>query len=286
MDDKEKKEKYIGIIVAVHEEERILKSLLSNWTTEMISGMRCGVAYWYSQPVAVLVSGQGEDKARDACRAMIRRFQPRFVLSAGFCGALQKGIKVGDIVVSRRIYRGVDILEAQGRGEKTLAGVRSWQPSQNALELAKHAGFAYKNLQVEQKRFTSNMRSCWEEITVTASRVISRPNEKKTLGKESGAASVDMESAAVAEIMSVAAIPWLAIRAVSDDVEFNMPMDFNSLKNSEGGIDYTAVLKSALKKPALIPGLVRMGINCQKASDSLCLYLQYLLNDLTGSGRL
>lgn len=284
MDDK--KVKHIGVIVAEHEEEKILKALLSDWTTDIVSGIRCGVAYWYSQPVAVMVSGQGEDKARSACRLMIRHFQPRFLLSVGFCGALQKGVKVGDIVISRRIYRQSDILEAQGRGEENLERVRSWEPPKGALEVAKHAGFSYKNLQIDQKRFTSNMRSCWEEITLTTNRIVNNPKDKKLMGKESGAASVDMEGAAIAEIMNAADIPWLAVRSVSDDVDFSMPIDLNRFKNSAGGSDYMAIIKEALRQPASIPGLLRLFLNAQKASDSLRLYLQYLLNDLTGSGSL
>ncbi len=278
------KAKYIGVVVAVTEEFRLFKSLLDDWSSENVSGMRCGVANWYSQPIAIMVSGQGEDNARKACQAMIRQFQPRFVLSTGFCGALQRGIKAGDIIISQRIYRESDILEAQANGETALDGVRSWQPPQNVFEMAKRAGTEYKNLQIQQKRFTSNMRSCWEYSTITSRRVISRPADKKNLGKETGAAAVDMESAAVAEIMSVARIPWLAIRSVSDTVDFQLPMDFNRFKNTKGGIDYMPIVLEALKNPKTIPGLVRLGYNSYTASESLRIYLQYFLNALTGGG--
>lgn len=53
--------------------------------------------------VAVRVSGVGRAAARTAALTLIDEVRPERVIAAGFCGALDPGLKVGDIVVSPRI---------------------------------------------------------------------------------------------------------------------------------------------------------------------------------------
>jgi adenosylhomocysteine nucleosidase len=53
--------------------------------------------------VAVRVSGVGRAAARAAALRLIDEVRPDRVFAAGFCGALDPGLKAGDIVVSPRI---------------------------------------------------------------------------------------------------------------------------------------------------------------------------------------
>ncbi len=53
--------------------------------------------------VVVRVSGVGQDAARAAAQRIIDDVQPGRIIAAGFCGALDPALKVGDIVVSPRI---------------------------------------------------------------------------------------------------------------------------------------------------------------------------------------
>jgi len=45
-------------------------------------------------------SGMGTDKAGVTAEDIIRDFKPDLIISAGFCGALSKDLKIGDVVVS------------------------------------------------------------------------------------------------------------------------------------------------------------------------------------------
>lgn len=53
--------------------------------------------------VAVRVSGVGRAAARAAALKLIDEVRPTHVIAAGFCGALDPALKIGDIVVSPRI---------------------------------------------------------------------------------------------------------------------------------------------------------------------------------------
>lgn len=267
---------YIGVVVAVPAEASILKGILTNWTSGHLGNRRSALAYWMSQPVVVVVSGQGEDNAREACQAMFRQYHPRLVLSLGYCGGVQVGPRAGDIVISNKVVRESDVLTAQENGDKELTTVRSWQPDSSVWELVQQANQEYRQAQELRGVLPCNIKSCWEDTTVTSNRVVSRSQDKFALGKLSQALAVDMESAMVAEMMSVAGIPWLVVRAISDDVSADMPLDFGKFSDAKGAPQYGAIIKELFHKPALIPGVMRLGLNSQKANSSLREYLQYL----------
>lgn len=276
---------YIGVVVAVPDEESILKGILNNWTSGHLGNRHCGLAYWMSQPVVVVVSGQGEDNAREACQAMFRQYHPRLVLSVGFCGGVQVGPRAGDIITSAKIVRESDVLTAHEKGDKELASVPCWLPESHIWELAQQANLDYREAQELRGVLPGNIKSCWEDTTVTSNRVVSRSQDKFALGKLSQAIAVDMESAIVAEMMSVAGIPWLVVRAISDDVSTDMPLDFGKFSDAKGCPQYGAIIKELFHKPALIPGCMRLGLNSQKARSSLREYLQYLFKYCSEFGK-
>jgi len=50
--------------------------------------------------IALVRCGMGKKKASQAAERIIKDFHPEVIVSAGFCGALVEGLKVGDIVTS------------------------------------------------------------------------------------------------------------------------------------------------------------------------------------------
>jgi len=71
---------------------------------------------------------------------------------------------------------------------------------------------------------------------VTVPRVLCRASEKAALGAETGAIGLDMESAAVGEAAQERHIPFLSVRAVSDLVDEDLPLDFNVFLKPGGWI--------------------------------------------------
>lgn len=68
----------------------------------------------------VVISGIGRSMARLAAQTAVKRFQPRLVISAGFCGALVPHLAVGDIIASPRIVT-VNELVATPESKRQLA---------------------------------------------------------------------------------------------------------------------------------------------------------------------
>jgi hopanoid-associated phosphorylase len=60
--------------------------------------------------------------------------------------------------------------------------------------------------------------------TLAASRhVLTSAAAKRTLARDTGACAVDMESGAIAEVAERMGLPFLAVRAISDPIEFSPP---------------------------------------------------------------
>jgi adenosylhomocysteine nucleosidase len=102
-----------------------------------------------------------------------------------------------------------------------------------------------------------------DRVAVTAA-------EKRELRVRTGAAAVDMESAAIARKAADWRIPFHIIRAVSDIAEEDMPLDFNAYRGPDGRFSRTRIALAALARPLTrVPALLRLDRNCRIAAESL-----------------
>ncbi len=91
---------------------------------------------------------------------------------------------------------------------------------------------------------------------------ITTPREKHALFENFGVATVDMESAGVATFATSAGVPFLAIRAVADPVNGNIPQAALAGILPDGRTSAIPVLRSLLRAPHHALALVKL------ASDS------------------
>jgi adenosylhomocysteine nucleosidase len=101
-------------------------------------------------------------------------------------------------------------------------------------------------------------------------RVAVTAGEKRVLRESTGAAAVDMESAALARKAGEWAVPFYAIRAVSDTALEDMPLDFNAYRGNDGRFSRSRIAMAALARPfSRVPALLRLDRNCRIAAESL-----------------
>jgi adenosylhomocysteine nucleosidase len=102
-----------------------------------------------------------------------------------------------------------------------------------------------------------------DRVAVTAS-------EKSSLREKTGAAAVDMESAAIARKAAEWGVPFYTVRAVSDRASEDMPLDFNAYRDSAGRFSRARIALAAMARPfTTIPALLRLDRNCRIAAESL-----------------
>lgn len=208
----------------------------------------CGPA-WLS--VLVVETGMGSAATRRTLDwlagppALVKvAYRPKLVLSVGFCGALQDGLAVGDVVLATEV---VD--EAGNHWPSTWPGSLppgKWEP------------------QLHPGRI------------VTTGQLVNDSQEKRGLGERHQAMAVDMEAAEIARWCCLREIPCGCVRAVSDDVNTRLSPALASMV-SGGHASPWRVLAAVARRPRLVGELWRLARNTRIAARQLGLALGELL---------
>jgi len=200
----------------------------------------CGPA-WLS--VLVLETGVGPLRTERAARWLLDRpklgkvaYHPKLVLSAGFCGALQDGLRVGDVVVATEVVNGAgDCWPTTWPGELPPG---RWQPP------------------LQRGRLLS------------VNRLVSTPEQKLSLGLEHGALAVDMEAATLAQWCRRMEVPFGCVRAVSDEATMRLSPRLVSLV-STGRVSPWRLPLALAAAPTLLGEVWRLAKNTRVAAEQL-----------------
>jgi adenosylhomocysteine nucleosidase len=95
----------IAIVAAL---EREVRPLVKNWqvSDQQHDGRR--FRFFRHDDIVVVCGGIGAAAARRAAEALIAVFRPGLIYSAGFAGALDPGLKVGDLMHPQRVVNAGD----------------------------------------------------------------------------------------------------------------------------------------------------------------------------------
>jgi adenosylhomocysteine nucleosidase len=195
--------------------------------------------------IAGVQCGMGPEQARNATQALLDGHTPKWIISAGFSGALQPDLKVGDIVV------GNSLVDAEGR-ELSIDVQMAPNPAAGL-----HVG------------------------RLLASRGIVRAvAEKRALGEKHAALAVDMESLAVAQACRDAKVRCLVTRAISDDMSADLPAEILTLVGETGTVRLGAALGAIWKRPGSVKEMWRLRELAMTASERLAGFLEGIITQL------
>jgi adenosylhomocysteine nucleosidase len=99
--------------------------------------------------------------------------------------------------------------------------------------------------------------------------VVAGQAEKRRLGRETGAAVADMESAAVAAVAAASGLPFAVLRAICDPAGRALPPAALVALDASGRIALTRVAWSVLTMPAQIPALLALAREAAVARRAL-----------------
>ena len=108
-----------------------------------------------------------------------------------------------------------------------------------------------------------------EGVLAASNAVLSTAKAKLELGRSAGACAVDMESGAVAEAAARAGIPFLAVRVISDAVEFSPPAVLLNAVRPDGSADLSRLLPLLLRGVVTLPVLLRLAKESRAACSTL-----------------
>jgi adenosylhomocysteine nucleosidase len=201
---------------------------------------------WEGIELTVVLTGAGPRQARDAAASIpwMEWEEAGLCISAGLVGALRPEYLLGDLLAARSVL--------------TAAGSEpAVESDADLIALAGRCGARIVN------RF------------LTAGQVVGTAKEKQRLGELADA--VEMESFELLKEASVRGIPAVAVRAVSDTVEEDLPLDMNQVFTEAGQVSIPRVLGQVVRHPQALPGLVRLGRRSQDAAESLACFLDVYL---------
>lgn len=199
--------------------------------------------------ICALLTGVGGKKAWVNATRIIWGGDVDLCISSGLAGGLRAEHLVGDVVVARQV-------------EAT-----SWK-----LRLSCDADLVDTAIRCGAKEV---------QLMYSADRVIGGAAEKNELGKIADV--VDMESGDILYEARAFCGRAVAIRAISDSSEEDMPIDFNRVVTKDGGVSIPRVLGEVMKRPGALPSLVRFGRQSRAAAEKLAIVLDRYVECLAAS---
>ena len=247
--------KRVGIFAATRWERQAIQQVLRVETIHRAKGVSRVIGQRRRCRVVLVQTGIGPAKAGAACRAIFQEQTLDVAISSGLACALT-GSSIGELFV------GTDVVTARSEATGEVgAGVpcdQAW--SDMALRAARGGA-----VPARAGRFVSLSRIMW------------RGEDKRRLATETGAVALDMESAAIGAVAAAYRIPFVVIRAVSDLVDEDLPLDFNLF------LEPTHWLQGAwtcISRPTRLLGLRRMRTQMRTASQRITTVFERLLDDV------
>lgn len=189
---------------------------------------------------ASVPASRSGDGLSDEARLARTLAPPNLVLTCGFAGGLNPGLKLGDVV-----FETGNAPLAPPSGERVSARTGEGLVSKLLTAGAKPAKFF-----------------CADRVATTAA-------EKQKLRLETGADAVEMESAAIYAVCRERGILCATVRVISDTANEDLPLDFNVLSTADKNLDYGKLLLAIAKSPGKIGSLMKLQKQTQFAAEQL-----------------
>jgi adenosylhomocysteine nucleosidase len=195
--------------------------------------------------VRAVLTGMGGEHALSAAKSALA-YKPDICISTGLAGSLRDGFQPGEILVARLVSEAGEPVAVASHRE--------------LLSTAVHCGAR----QIER--------------LASSKRLVRHATEKRELGVQADA--VDMESYTILVEAARCGVPAVAIRAVSDAADFEMPYDFEQARDAQGQIRVMGVLPQVLRRPSGLPGLMKLARDSRLASRRLAGFLDAFIGTM------
>jgi nucleoside phosphorylase len=215
----------------------------------------------------VVLTGTGRERATKATQWALSEFSPEAVMSIGFGGGTREALQPGDLVLGTELYRldgspfywDSNQLGAPLRPDRGLLG-----RARNAVEIA---GIDFELGPI-----------------INLPTIAKTAGMKRWLGKSLGASAVDMESFMVCEVAQDNETPFVAVRAIVDTVDQDLPELVLQVDQGPNGGRVVPALKYLARHPFEISSLTRLAKAAVQARRSLSGFISEFQSELAASG--
>ena len=225
----------IGILGAMAQEIDEVKALLTEKTVLKIANREFVVGKFGNMRCVVAFSKWGKVAATITATLMIQEFGVTDLFFIGTAGALADGLKVGDIVISKRLVQhDLDARPMMSRFEIPFTNRTFVDSDPELTEMARRAASNLINKGVENivgeqavKDFGLAPKLYYGDIASGDQFISSEEKRQEILSLLPDVLCVEMEGAAVAQVCLEFGTPFTIIRTISDTANHNAHVDFN-----------------------------------------------------------
>lgn len=196
--------------------------------------------------VRVMLTGAGRFASQ---RAMAQAFAevPDVCIVSGLAGSLKVDYRPAEVFVAKAAVNGTDTRLVRSDSELVSAAAESGATVIERILVAEH--------------------------------VVATSREKRQLGAFGDA--VDMESLWVLSAAAQRSVRAVVIRAISDTVDTDLPLDFDRVFDAQGKVSVLRVVGQLAKKPQKIAGLLRLAADSERAAGALAEFLDAYVDSLS-----
>lgn len=189
--------------------------------------------------VHLQLSGMGPERARRATEILLSA-GAKALVSWGVAGGLAPYLKSGTLLLPKQVRH---------TEREEYCPDPQWQ--QRLMS------------RLEAKLPLSSAALCHTET------ILSSPEEKAYLYRQTQCVAVDMESAAIAKAATRAGVPFLIIRAIADPAQTSLPASALGALDAKGQLQPLALVTSLFKYPNNILGLWQLAKHFRAAKNTL-----------------
>ncbi|MEX2300617.1 MAG: hypothetical protein WD733_06755 [Bryobacterales bacterium] len=186
--------------------------------------------------VLLAANGPGRSNALAALDQVCRIGSVSAVVSTGFAGGLDPGLRVGDVFLAETVL-------------EFSAGVEYSVKLPECAESSAHGRL----------------------VTVDS---VAQDAAAKARLREMGADAVDMEAAALAKAAQARRLPFYCVRAISDDARTSFEVDFNAARRPDGTFSGWRIAAQAGISPRRWRHLMELKRAADKASRNLAAFIE------------
>lgn len=207
----------IGIIGAMDEEIFELKKIIKINKEENIFGVIFYQGILNNKDVILVKSKIGKVASSFVTTLLVNRYKLDYIINIGTCGAISNKLKYLDIVIGDKLFYHDADVRAFGYKYGQMAQCEPYfETNRLLLEKAKKFDNVFIGDIVSGDEFVDDSHKMLEKV--------------KQYFNEYNIMACDMESTAIAHVCTLANVPFIIIRTISDVLDFNgTKRDFSEL---------------------------------------------------------
>lgn len=200
----------VGIIAGMEIESTLLKDSMEIEAEETLAGLTFYRGRLSGRPAVLVRCGMGKVTAAVCAQTMILHFGVSCIINTGVAGAVNSELNIGSIVISKDAVQHDMDLTALGYQKSVFYGnVQSVFPADE--ELRRRAAASAKAV-VPQGRV-------YEGRVCSGDQFIADSMKKRCIFEEHGAMCCEMVGAAIGQVCTMNAVPFVIICAISDKAD-------------------------------------------------------------------